>query len=82
MDQPTSSVGKTLRKASHIGPCLQLGTVVKETEKTFTYHNKMKRREVRANKVTLMTPYAEIHTDPCKLCTDHPQTQYPRGHED
>lgn len=66
----------TLREVNYAGPCLTLGTLVRETEK-FWFYSRGARTE-RVKKDGIRGRYL-IHLKPCPRCMDHPQTEYPRG---
>ena len=63
--------GTKVRFFSMAGPCLP-ATVIRENRTTYTlnfYGNKK------------LESKSLVHADPCPSCTDHPQSQYPRGYE-
>jgi hypothetical protein len=67
----------TVRKFSVVGPCLNLGELVKTTAKFFVYvdrHGETKR--IARDK------HEFNHIEACVSCRDHTRTQYPRGYED
>jgi hypothetical protein len=79
-------VGKTLRRFSAYGPCLDLyGVVVSATDKTVTYRTErgdIKRAGGYDWHSNGSRPLGQglLHTDACPSCRDHARTQYPEGY--
>lgn len=75
--------GKPLvRKMSFNGACSYKGILLRETSKFYVYAEEAhwsdnpiedfpQKRILKSN----------VHLEPCKSCSDHPQTYYPRGSE-
>ena len=71
---------KIVRKFSAIGPCLMLGRLTKETPTLYVFEGRSGER--KAVRKQLPGRYSRHHTEPCRSCGDHPQTQYPDGYMD
>lgn len=72
---------KTVREFSSAGPCLNLGILVKRTNKTITFTNHWGETRKRGGwRVTHESEF--IHTEPCRRCMDHEKTDYPNGYMD
>lgn len=71
----------TVRQFSVCGPCIPLGTLIKQTTHFYCYADE---RGSRAGKVRKRTPdhYSPNHIEPCPSCRDHTRTQYPNGYMD
>jgi hypothetical protein len=69
----------TLRELNWAGPCIDVGTVVKQNDKWWWVDNGQSRL-TRKSKTSIDGRYS-LHTDPCARCMDHPNTNYPRGYE-
>lgn len=72
-----------VRAFSAAGPCLTQGRLVRTTAKFYVIEvargwGKAQRYE---NKRLAIGNGRLVHTEPCRSCTDHAQTQYPRGYE-
>lgn len=70
----------TVRSFSPAGPCIPLGTLVRETEKFYVYVDG-RGRERKASKRT-ESHYSRAHVVACERCEDHPKTSFPRGYMD
>ena len=72
---------KTVREFSAAGPCIVVGTFAGRTKNTVKYMNDDGKVRSRGGwKVKGDRPY--VHTEPCRSCRDHPETQYPHGYMD
>ena len=80
-----------VREFSACGPCLTLGEFVRRTPKTIVYREWRggdrfgDERRVGGWKVQSGGgdhKRAYIHTEPCRSCRDHTETQYPHGYMD
>jgi hypothetical protein len=61
------------------GPCLRLGELIRETDKLYFYHHPWYgERHVPKRP----RGYPRFHIEPCRRCEDHPETDYPNGHQD
>jgi hypothetical protein len=72
-DQPI-----TVRQFSVAGPCITLGTLLRETAKFYIYQPRFTERQKRVAK----DPHGLTHTEACVSCRDHGRTQYPHGYMD
>lgn len=68
----------TVRKFSAAGPCITLGTLLRETASFYVYRPRFTEAESRAKK----DRHGLVHTEPCVSCRDHSRTQYPDGYMD
>jgi len=68
---------QTVREFSSVGPRITLGTLTKETAKSFCFTD----REGKPGIVRKGT-WGKTHIVPCSSCRDHPQTRYPNGYMD
>jgi len=66
-------MSKMVREVNWAGPCIDRGTLTKETEKFYVYRSRGGRM-FRISK-------RKVHLEPCQRCMDHPETYYPRGYE-
>ena len=71
---------RKVRKFSMSGPCIVLGNVTGDSDKSVSYTDPMtflsrnvKKSQIRAS---------SVHLEPCVSCMDHPHTQYPNGYVD
>ncbi len=64
-----------IRVFSSAGPCLRLYRLVKRNKKTATVAYK-NGDSIDTKRVSLVY----VHTEPCRCCTDHPDTMYPDGY--
>jgi hypothetical protein len=69
---------KTVREFNLAGPCIEIGRLVRETSKFYVYNDEFIPghffdQEKKIGK-------RRTHIEPCKRCTDHPQTDYPNGY--
>lgn len=67
---------KTVREFSSAGPCLTLGTLVKQTATTITFQESDGSQNKRGG---YRLKCGLIHIEACPSCRDHPKTQYPNG---
>ncbi len=70
---------QTVREFSSAGPCITLGTLLKQTASTVTFQERdgsLGKRGGNRLKCGL------IHIEPCCSCRDHATTQYPNGYDD
>ena len=65
---------KTVRQFSRIGPCLELGPLLRETDARLYYHCQHGYEAFVSKKSALV-----VHLEPCPSCRDHEPSQYPRG---
>jgi len=67
-----------------IGPCLTAGLVVRETPKFYVLEvrNGYDREKGEWNVTNTRVRKSRVHVEPCRSCTDHPQTSYPYGYQD
>lgn len=59
------------RRFSMCGPCLSEGRVVRETARFYVLEARGRNERISKDRV---------HVEPCRSCTDHPETQYPYGY--
>ena len=75
------TTGKILRTFNAAGPCIPEGRIVRETEKFYIVQSRYpgdgQRRFSKARSGRSSAP----HIEPCKCCTDHPETYYPNGYD-
>jgi hypothetical protein len=64
-----------IRRFSPAGPCITLGSVLKETPKFYVYSDRHNGRTKKVSK-------DRVHSEPCSSCRDHPNTCYPNGYMD
>ena len=64
---------KTVRQFSRVGPCIELGPLIRETETRFYYRY----RQGYEAFVSKKSPLA-VHLEPCPSCRDHERSQYPK----
>ena len=67
---------ETLRESNAAGPCIPLGTVIRQTSRFWIFNCRFTGEEKRRGKKF------SRHTSPCSCCTDHPRTAYPDGYMD
>ncbi len=75
-----------VREFSAAGPCLTLGLFVKRTAKYVMYREWLGGDRF-ADKISRIggwkvTEGDYVHTEPCRSCQDHQNSQYPNGYED
>lgn len=68
-----------LRDFSAAGPCIPQGVVTNETATALEVTVAGSVRKVLKRNRRFQTGL--LHTEPCRSCRDHPQTQYPNGYE-
>jgi len=65
---------KTIREFSSFGPCVTLGTLVRETVTRIVYRS-------RDGKVAWVSKSSRlVHREPCLSCRDYERSQYPDGY--
>ena len=76
-EAPEAEAPEIVRQYSAAGPCLKLGRKTGETAKFVSYSesNDPDDSGTRISK-------EKVHTEPCRRCTDHPETDYPNGYMD
>jgi len=65
---------KTVRQFSRVGPCIELGPLIRETDTRFYYRSRQGYEAFVSKKSSLA-----VHLEPCPSCRDHEPSQYPRG---
>ena len=68
---------KTVRQFSRIGPCLELGPLLRETDARLYYHCQHGYEAFVSKKSALV-----VHLEPCPSCRDHERSQYPDDYWD
>lgn len=71
---------KIVREFSRCGPCIRLGTLVKETAQFYIYDAGYE--GVKRIRKELPGRYSPAHVEPCRSCRDHGETRYPDGYMD
>lgn len=79
--QTTTATAPTVREFSICGPCLPLGTLVRETTKFYVFVTD-RQAEKKVAKLAKYASEISIHIAPCSRCEDHPKTGYPHGYMD
>jgi hypothetical protein len=62
-------VGDAMRYVNWAGPCMR------------GYVTRVGRTRYNVDDGRAYIYFFEAHTEPCERCTDHPQTDYPRGYD-
>ena len=57
---------KTVRQFSRVGPCIELGPLIRETETRFYYRSRQGYEAFVSKKSSLA-----VHLEPCPSCRDH-----------
>ena len=68
---------KTVRQFSRVGPCIELGPLIRETD-TRIYYRYRHDYEAFVSKNSSLA----VHLEPCPACRDHERSQYPDGYWD
>jgi len=72
----TNQITQTVRKFSMAGPCINLGTYIKRTDKFLVYRDRF------GHEKRISHAHDLAHTEPCVSCRDHGNTQFPNGYMD
>jgi hypothetical protein len=68
---------KTVRQFSRVGPCIELGPLIRETD-TRIYYRYRHDYEAFVSKNSSLA----VHLEPCPSCRDHERSQYPDDYWD
>ena len=68
---------KTVRQFSRVGPCIELGPLIRETETRLYYRCRQGYEAFVSKKSSLA-----VHLEPCPSRRDHERSQYPNGYWD
>lgn len=71
----------TVREFSAIGPCIEQGTLVRETPRFYVFADRFDAGKTRKLMKRTAAHYSPAHVVPCPSCRDHARTQYPNGYE-
>src|SRR5262249_26737798 len=69
-DQTAGQKMKTVRQFSRVGPCIELGPLIRETETGFYYRCHPGYEAFVSKKSSLA-----VHLEPCPSCRDHERSQ-------
>src|SRR5262249_53016034 len=61
---------KTVRQFSRVGPCIELGPLIRETETRFYYRSRQGYEAFVSRKSSLA-----VHLEPCPSCRDHKKSR-------
>ena len=73
---------KTVREFSPCGPCIEQGTLIKESAMFYCFADRFAPGKTRRLMKRTPTRYSSAHVEPCPSCRDHERTQYPHGYMD
>jgi hypothetical protein len=68
---------KTVHQFSRVGPCIELGPLIRETETRFYYRWRQGYEAFVSKKSSLA-----VHLEPRPSCRDHERSQDPNGYWD
>ena len=68
---------KSVRQFSRVGPCIELGPLIRETDTRIYYRYRHDYEAFVSKKSSLA-----VHLEPCSSCRDHDRSQCPNGYWD